>query len=109
MVVCSPRWMMSPGRRPRRKGSLPPKKRSAPMRTTKPPRKRSVRPSSRRGSIMKSHEPNGSKLKKSHVDEWQWWHIFRDFAAINLDEFKARKEIFNFESGGFRGVRAVGA
>src|SRR6267142_2988410 len=28
---------------------------------------------------------------------------------MNLDEFKARKEISNFESGGFRGVGTVGA
>src|SRR5712671_5907533 len=47
--------------------------------------------------------------KKLHVDEWQWWHVVKDCAAIDLDEFKARKEISNFESSGFRGVGAVGA
>src|SRR6267378_73795 len=35
--------------------------------------------------------------------------MVRDWATINLDEFKARKEISNFESGGFRGVGAMGA
>src|SRR5882672_12642008 len=30
-------------------------------------------------------------------------------AAINSDEFKARKEISNFEGRGFRGIGAVGA
>src|SRR5713226_9096713 len=47
--------------------------------------------------------------KKLHDDGWQWWHVVKDCAAIDLDEFKARKEISNFESGGFRGVGAVGA
>src|SRR6266850_1785333 len=47
--------------------------------------------------------------RKLHVDEQQWRHTVKDWAAINLDEFKSRKEISNFESGGSRGVGAMGA
>jgi len=51
-------------------------------------------------------DQNSNKL---HVDEWQWSHVVKDCSAMDLDEFKARKEITDFESGGFRGVGAVGA
>src|SRR6266850_7769836 len=47
--------------------------------------------------------------RKLHVDEQQWRHTVEDWAAINLDEFKARKEISNFKSGSFWSVGTMGA
>src|SRR6516164_2657533 len=42
---------MSPGKRPRRKGSLPPKKKNVPTRKSSPPSMSNMRPSSRKDSI----------------------------------------------------------
>src|SRR5271168_557311 len=59
---------MSPGRRPRRNGNFPPKKKKAPARTRSAPRNSKLLPSSRKGSILGGSSPRTARIEPLGCD-----------------------------------------
>src|ERR1700682_2895323 len=98
---------MSPGRRPRRKGRLPPKWRSAPTTIKAAPARSKTRPSSRAESmegLYGKYQLRSRDILVAHPSGGMTTHNKK-----KSDEFEAGEEVADFECGSCRCVGAVGA